>query len=68
MKKGKMHAVNFVSTRSTSEKRIKVHWKDNKGKDKSTYGKKKFEIGEQDLKPKKPYFKGNCQFYKKIWA
>ena len=65
MKKGKMHAVNFVSHGSSSEHGIKVHQKDNKGKGKSTYEKKKPESGEQHLKPKKPHFKGNCRFCKK---
>ena len=64
MKKGKMYAVNFVSHGTTSEQGIKMHHKDNKGKGKS----KKPKTGEPHLKPKKPHFKGNCQFCKKVWA
>ena len=66
MKKGKIHAVNYIS-HDSSEQRTKGYQKDNKGKGKgkSTYEKKKSDTGGQYLKPKKPYFKGSCRFCKK---
>ena len=56
-----MHIVNFVFHSFTLEQGIKTHQKDNKGKGKS----KEPKTSEQHLKPKKPHFKGNCQFCKK---